>query len=241
MDKFVSEIHETLNDGKIFLIDKPYQWTSFDVISKIKSVLKYKFDIKKIKIGHAGTLDPLATGLLIVCTGKKTKSINELQSMDKEYTGTFFIGKTTPSFDLETEVDKEYRTEHIENKDILNAAKKLTGNIEQIPPLYSAKKIDGKRAYLYARKGKEKTLNPSNITIHQFDIIKEDMPYIDFFVKCSKGTYIRSLARDFGHLLKSGAYLYNLRRLKIGEYNVNDAIDINSIEEIINSLTENPK
>ncbi len=230
----IQQLKDSLLTGEVLLFDKPYKWTSFDVISKIKSLLRYKLDIKKIKIGHAGTLDPLATGLLIICTGKKTKTIQEFQNMEKEYEGTFHLGATTPSFDLETQLDKEYTTEHITEKMIEKAVEKLTGKLEQLPPLYSAKKINGKRAYLYARKGKSDTpIEPNTIYISKFQIKKTALPDIDFNVVCSKGTYIRSLARDFGFALGSGAYLKNLRRTRIGEYQINNAISIEEFEKMI--------
>ncbi len=225
----------SLTKGTLLLIDKPYKWTSFDVVNKMKTLLRYQLNIEKIKAGHAGTLDPLATGLLIVCTGKMTKSLGEIQNMDKEYQGTFFLGATTPSFDLETSPDKEYPTEHISEKIIHDAAKKLTGNVEQLPPLYSAKKIHGKRAYSYARKGKSDTpIKPAIVNISRFEINRIDLPEIDFNIVCGKGTYIRSVARDFGAALDSGAYLKRLRRTRIGKYHLNDALTIGKLEDLLN-------
>jgi tRNA pseudouridine55 synthase len=193
--------------GEVLLFDKPIGWTSFDVVNKVRYLIRSHLGIKKIKVGHAGTLDPLATGLLILCTGKFTKRIQEFQDQDKEYTGTFFLGATTPSFDKETEIDKTYNISHITDDKILNAAKQLTGDIEQIPPLFSAIKIKGKRAYDYARKNKDVKLNPRKVSINEFEITGIDLPKIYFRVSCSKGTYIRSLARDFGEALNAGAYL----------------------------------
>ncbi len=228
------KLRNSFLDGCVLLFDKPYQWTSFDVVNKLKALLRHQLEIKKIKIGHAGTLDPLATGLLIVCTGKMTKSIHKFQDMDKEYNGIFYIGATTPSFDLETSPDKEYSISHITKEEIEETAKQFTGSIEQLPPLFSAKKIDGKRAYSYARKGKSDTPTKSNtVHIYDFSITNTNLPYVNFNVVCSKGTYIRSLAHDFGVALNSGAYLKNLRRVRIGTYHVNDAWDINDFEKSI--------
>ncbi len=228
------ELKESLINGKVLHFDKPYEWTSFDVVNKVKILLRHKLGISKIKIGHAGTLDPLATGLLIICTGKMTKTIHEFQNMDKEYTGTFFIGATTPSFDLETKPDKDYPVGHISEKKIEEAAKSMTGQLEQIPPLFSAKKINGKRAYQYARKGKTDTyIKPSNVNIFRFEITRVNLPEVDFNIVCSKGTYIRSVARDFGSALDSGAYLKNLRRIRIGEFHVNNAYNISDFESSI--------
>ncbi len=218
--------------GEILLFDKPYEWTSFDVVNKIRLVIRRKTGINKIKIGHAGTLDPLATGLLILCTGKFTKKIEEIQIQDKEYTGTFYIGKTTPSFDRETEVDKEYPAGHIDEKSILSAANKFTGAIEQTPPVFSAKRLKGKRLYEYARKGEAVDIPSKIIKIYSFEIKNINMPLIDFKVHCSKGTYIRSLARDFGQALGSGAFLNDLRRTASGDYTVDEAYSIEEFESL---------
>ena len=222
--------------GKTLLIDKPYKWTSFDVVNKLKSLLRYILKIKKIKIGHAGTLDPLATGLLIVCTGKATKEIESFQNLDKTYTGTFIIGKTTPSFDLETKEGEEIPSGHVTGKLINKTAKTFIGEQQQVPPLYSAKKIDGERAYTHARKGEHKELKSVNISIKTFDITRIELPEVDFRVTCSKGTYIRALARDFGLSLKSGAYLQSLKRTHIGTHSLDDAITIAHLEEIIRQV-----
>ena len=217
--------------GKILLIDKPLTWSSFQAVNKIKYVLKRKYNLpKSFKIGHAGTLDPLATGLLIICTGKFTKKIPELQGMTKEYTGTFYIGATTPSYDLETEVDNTYPTEHLTEELIYNATKQFIGEVEQKPPIFSAIKKDGKRLYEHARKGEEVEITARKVVIHEFEITKIALPEINFRVVCSKGTYIRSLAYDFGLTLNSGAYLSVLRRTKIGEFSVENAVKIDTFE-----------
>ncbi|SFS77485.1 tRNA pseudouridine55 synthase [Zhouia amylolytica] len=215
---------EELKEGKILLIDKPLNWSSFQAVNKMKWAILKKFKIKKIKIGHAGTLDPLATGLLVICVGKYTKKIPELQGQIKEYTGTFTVGATTPSYDLETTIDQTYPTEHITSELILDTTNKFIGEIEQIPPVFSALKKDGKRLYEFAREGKEVKVNPRIIKISEFEITKIEMPEIHFRVVCSKGTYIRSLAHDFGKALNSGAHLSELRRTKIGDFNVDKAI-----------------
>jgi tRNA pseudouridine55 synthase len=222
-------------EGKTILVDKPYGWTSYDVVNKIRWHLKKKLNVKKIKVGHAGTLDPLATGLLIVCTGKHTKLIESIMPGLKTYTGTFLLGKTTPSFDLETEFDKEFPTDHITEVHLEAARKSLTGKINQIPPVFSAKQIDGKRAYDFARAGKEIELSPVEIEIHNFEIHTESFPEINFKITCSKGTYIRSMARDFGKLLNSGATLVALRRINSGEHSVENA---NLPDEIISQIME---
>ncbi len=218
-------------DGELLLIDKPVEWTSFDVVNKIRWAISRKTGIRKIKVGHAGTLDPLATGLLILCTGKFTKKINELQLLEKEYTGTFYLGATTPSFDGETEVDQVYPTDHIQTEHIVEATRELTGEIEQVPPAYSAIKISGTRAYQMARKNDEVKLKPRKISILEFEITRIGLPELDFRVSCSKGTYIRSLARDFGLALQSGAYLFSLRRTRIGKFHVADAMTIGQFLE----------
>jgi len=220
-------------EGEVLLIDKPLNWTSFDVVNFIRSFLKRTYNIKKLKVGHAGTLDPLATGLLIICTGKMTKKINDFQGMDKVYVGQMKLGATTPSFDLETEEDSHFDISDITEKDLLSTATKLTGEIEQIPPMYSAVKIDGKRAYELARKKQEGVIKSRKVTVYNFDLLNTDLPFINFYVKSSKGTYIRSLVRDFGELLHNGAYLTELRRTQIGDFNVNDALTIDSFKEAV--------
>ncbi|MCK5846320.1 MAG: tRNA pseudouridine(55) synthase TruB [Bacteroidales bacterium] len=223
--------------GEVLLVDKEMEWTSFDVVNSIRSSLRKTYNIKKFKVGHAGTLDPLATGLLLVCTGKATKTIDSLQVQDKVYTGSIFLGGTTPSFDKETEIDKEYPTDHITEELILKTAKTFEGEIDQVPPVYSALKINGKRAYQYARNNEEVIMKSRKIHIHYFKITKIELPEIYFEVKCSKGTYIRSLARDFGADINSGGYLSSLRRTKIGEFSVNNALKVKQIKDIISAFT----
>ncbi len=219
------QIVENVDLGQLILIDKPLRWTSFDVVKKLKFAGKFK------KIGHAGTLDPLATGLLILCTGKMTKQIDNYQAQQKEYSGTFILGKTTPSIDLETDFDGEYPIEHIDNELIENAKKQLTGTIQQFPPIFSAIKQDGKRLYESARKGLEVEIKPREVTVMLFEIDITNFPSINFTIVCSKGTYIRSIVRDFGILCQSGAYLASLRREKIGDFNVKDALTIEQFVE----------
>ncbi len=220
-------------EGEILLIDKPSGWTSFDVVNKIRHMLRYHLKIKKIKVGHTGTLDPLATGLLVICTGKATKKIAGLTGLDKEYTGRFFLGATTPSSDLETEIDHHFETTHIREGDILDAARHFSGEIMQVPPAYSAVKVDGTRSYLHARKNEAVELPPRKVHIHEFEILDAGLPEVAFRVLCSKGTYIRSLARDLGEYLKSGAYLSELRRTKVGQFRIEDAISIEELEKRI--------
>ena len=214
---------EKLTEGEVLLINKPLRWTSFDVVNKLRSMLTHATG-KKLKVGHAGTLDPLATGLLIICTGKKTTTIDEIQSAEKEYTGALTLGATTPSFDLETEPDASFPTAHITTEQIHGAAKEFTGTLQQTPPVYSAVKIDGNAAYKYARKGKIAELKPREITISEFEITKIEMTTVSFRIVCSKGTYIRSLADDFGKRLGSGAYLSSLCRIRIGEFQLKNAL-----------------
>ncbi|TDS63612.1 tRNA pseudouridine(55) synthase TruB [Myroides indicus] len=218
-------------NGHILLIDKPLHWTSFQAVNKIKWLLKTKLGLKKIKVGHAGTLDPLASGLLIICTGKATKQISELQGLFKEYTGTFYIGATTPSYDLETEIDCLFPTKHINETLLEEVRTSFVGTIEQKPPIFSAIKKDGKRLYEHARKGEEVEIASRAITIHEFELTRIALPEIDFRTACSKGTYIRSLAFDFGKALQSGAHLTALRRTKIGSYNIKNAISLEEFEQ----------
>lgn len=222
-------------EGQVLRIDKPLHWSSFQAVNKIKWALKKHMGLKKIKVGHAGTLDPLATGLLIVCTGKFTKRIPELQGMEKEYTGTFHIGATTPSYDLETEINETFPTEHITDELIHETVKQFLGEIDQKPPVFSAIKKDGKRLYEHARKGEEVEIAFRKTTIHEFEITRIALPEIDFRVVCSKGTYIRSLAYDFGKALQSGAHLTALRRTKIGQFSVEGAITPEAFEDEIKS------
>ena len=229
----MSTTEEFLN-GQVLLIDKPLNWTSFQVVNKLRWEIRHAFNIKKIKVGHAGTLDPLATGLLVICTGKMTKQINTFQGQDKEYTGTFVIGSTTPSYDLETEIDHTFPTDHITDELIHQTTQQFIGDIEQFPPVFSAIKKDGKRLYEFARAGEDVEITSRTVTISEFEITKIDGNNIDFRVVCSKGTYIRSLAHDFGKALHSGAHLSVLRRTKIGSFDVANAL---SPEAFIKSLT----
>ncbi|MCK0188830.1 tRNA pseudouridine(55) synthase TruB [Arenibacter sp. F20364] len=215
---------ENFLEGQVLLIDKPLGWSSFQAVNSLKWKIRKKFQLKKIKIGHAGTLDPLATGLLLICTGKATKTINELQGQEKEYTGTITLGGTTPSYDLETEINENFPTDHITNELIHSTTAQFIGDIEQIPPVFSALKKDGKRLYEYAREGKEVEIKKRGVTITEFEITSVELPMIHFRVVCSKGTYIRSLAHDFGKALQTGAHLSSLKRTKIGDFNVNNAI-----------------
>ena len=220
-------------EGHTLLINKPLKWTSFDVVKKIRNTLKPLSVGKKLKVGHAGTLDPLADGLLIICTGKYTKKIQEFQALEKEYTGVFTLGATTPSFDLETAIDRQFPVNHI-SKDMLDSvAHNLTGQIEQTPPLYSAIKQNGKRLYELARKGEKVSIKKRKVLVSEFEITKIDMPNIWVRIKCSKGTYIRSLADSFGKKLNSGAYLSQLTRTKIGPYSLHEAVDIQTFTESI--------
>jgi tRNA pseudouridine55 synthase len=221
-------------EGQILLIDKPLTWSSFQAVNKLKYILKRKYNLpKKFKIGHAGTLDPLATGLLIVCTGKFTKKITEIQGQAKEYTGTITIGATTPSYDLETEVDATFPIEHITEALIQETTKQFVGEIDQKPPVFSAIKKDGVRLYEHARAGEEVEIASRKTTIHEFEITRIALPEIDFRVVCSKGTYIRSLAYDFGMALNSGGYLSALRRTKIGDFSVDNGISPEEFEKIV--------
>ncbi|POY40204.1 tRNA pseudouridine(55) synthase TruB [Flavobacterium alvei] len=223
---------EDFLNGQIILIDKPLHWTSFQAVNKMKYALINKVGLpKKFKIGHAGTLDPLASGLLLVCTGKFTKKITELQGQAKEYTGTFYIGATTPSYDLETEIDQTFDSSHIDEKLIYETVNQFLGEIDQKPPIFSAIKKEGVRLYEHARAGETVEIASRKTTIHEFEITRIALPEIDFRVVCSKGTYIRSLAYDFGIAMKTGSHLTVLRRTKIGDYDVNNAVDITMFEQ----------
>lgn len=230
----------TLKEGSVFLIDKPYTWTSFNVVGKFKVLIRRATGDKTIKVGHAGTLDPLATGLLVVCTGKATKRVNELMAQRKEYLATIKIGETTPSFDLETKPDKQYPTEHITPELIQAVVNGFIGPQEQIPPLFSAKFIDGKRAYEFARKGVDMELKPASIEIYGMEVVRFEMPFLELNISCSKGTYIRSIARDIGVALKSGAHLVQLRRTASGDFKIDDALTIEEIEKKFSSLCNQP-
>ena len=224
---------EDYKNGQVLLIDKPLNWTSFQVVNKLRWEIRQKFNIKKIKVGHAGTLDPLATGLLILCTGKFTKKIETYQAQVKEYTGAITVGGTTPSYDLETEIDKEFPIDHISDALIHKTTKQFIGEIDQKPPIFSALKKDGKKLYEIARAGETVEIKTRKITIQEFEITNIALPNIEFRVVCSKGTYIRSLAYDFGKALNSGAHLSALRRTKIGDYSV---LNAQSIEGFISDL-----
>ena len=224
---------EDFKDGKILLIDKPLEWTSFQVVNKLRWHIRKQFNLKKIKVGHAGTLDPLATGLLIICTGKQTKNIETYQGQIKEYTGTIVVGATTPSYDLETEVNETFPIDHITDELIHKTTEQFIGKIQQKPPIFSAIKKDGKRLYELARQGKTTEIKSREIEIREFEITKIDLPNIEFRVVCSKGTYIRSLANDFGVALNSGGHLSVLRRTKIGDFTVKNALSIDGfIDEL---------
>lgn len=222
---------EDYKNGQVLLIDKPLTWTSFQVVNKLRWEIRQRFNIKKIKVGHAGTLDPLATGLLIVCTGKQTKQIDTYQGQIKEYTGTFTIGATTPSYDLETEIDKTFSTAHITEDLLHETTKQFVGEIQQKPPIFSAIKKDGKRLYELARKGETTEIKARTVTVSEFEITKVNLPEVEFRIVCSKGTYIRSLAFDYGKALNSGAHLSVLRRTKIGDFSVDNALSVESFIE----------
>jgi tRNA pseudouridine55 synthase len=222
---------EDFQTGQILLIDKPLTWTSFQVVNKVRWLIRKQFSIKKIKVGHAGTLDPLASGLLILCTGKFTKKIDLYQAQEKEYTGTITLGGTTPSFDLETEVDQPFDVSNISSELIHAATAQFIGKIQQQPPIFSALKKDGKRLYEFARAGEAVEIPTRTVHISEFEIIRIDIPEVDFRVVCSKGTYIRSLANDFGKALNNGGYLSALRRTRIGDFSVENAISIENFEK----------
>ncbi|WP_019037599.1 tRNA pseudouridine(55) synthase TruB [Psychroflexus tropicus] len=231
MDKLTLE---QIKEGQVLLFDKPLNWTSFQVVNKVRWLIKQKFKLKKIKVGHAGTLDPLATGLVILCTGKATKTIESLMGQTKVYTGEFTLGATTPSYDMETEIDERFEIDHIDHDLIEETIKQFQGEIMQQPPVFSALKKEGKRLYEYARKGEKVDIPMRKVKIDHFMITRFNLPQLEFKVKCSKGTYIRSLAHDFGKSLSSGAYLSGLRRTQIGDYNVDDAFSIEDFEKLLN-------
>ena len=219
--------------GIVLLIDKPLNWTSFQVVNKVRWAIRQKYGIKKLKVGHAGTLDPLATGLLILCTGKMTKQIDTYQGQEKEYTGTLKLGSTTPSYDLESEVDQEFPTGHITPEAIESIIQQFTGEIEQYPPIFSAVHVDGKRAYDLARQGEQPVMPPRQVHVSLLELNSDDFPNIRFRVRCSKGTYIRSLAHDIGKALNSGAHLTELRRTAIGDFHVDNAF---TVEDFLSEL-----
>ncbi|NCD71598.1 tRNA pseudouridine(55) synthase TruB [Mucilaginibacter agri] len=228
---------EEFAQGQLLLINKPYSWTSFDVVGKIRN----SFKPLKLKVGHAGTLDPLATGLLIVCTGKMTKQIDTFQAEEKEYTGTLVLGATTPSYDMETEVDETFDISHITETDIYNATRQFTGEIQQYPPAHSAIKVDGERLYEKARRGEDVELKARTVTITEFEITAINLPEVEFRVVCSKGTYIRSLVYDFGRSLNNGAYMSKLRRTRSGNFKIEDAFEVMELVNNIRSLKVQPE
>ncbi len=215
---------DDITNGKIILIDKPIEWTSFDVVKYIRKSIQTRLKVKRIKVGHAGTLDPLATGLLIVCIGKETKNISKYQDLSKKYTGIIKLGETTPSYDRETEIDRTYNYNHIDENKVLKISKTFIGKQKQFPPIYSALKKDGKRMYKYAREKIEIEIKPRDIEIYDFKILNFSTPYIEFVVECSKGTYIRSIANDYGQKLNSGSHLHELKRISIGDFSISDAL-----------------
>lgn len=223
--------------GATLLVNKPKDWTSFDVVNKIRYKLKHQLKVKKIKVGHAGTLDPMATGLLIICTGKATKTLADYQNLPKSYTGTMYLGATTPSFDAETEIDQRFETEHITSELLERARQQFLGDIEQIPPMYSAIKVDGQPLYKKARKGETVKVEPRPVSIYDFNLTRIAMPEIDFEVSCSKGTYIRSLVHDFGKALRSGAYLTALCRTSVGDFKLEDAWELEDLLDFIEETT----
>ncbi|MCG8332567.1 MAG: tRNA pseudouridine(55) synthase TruB [Chitinophagales bacterium] len=222
--------------GATLLIDKPQGWTSFDVVNKVRYKLKHLLKVKKIKVGHAGTLDPMATGLLILCTGKFTKKLTQFQGLPKTYTGTMQMGSVTPSYDAETEVSERFPIDHIDEKLLEEARKKFVGDIEQVPPMFSAIKVNGQPLYKKARKGEQLEIEPRPVHIYDFDLTRLELPEIDFSVSCSKGTYIRSLAYDFGKALESGAYLTALRRTSVGEFRLEDAWQLEQLLDYIDEM-----
>ena len=233
MDNFPETVEDFL-DGQILLINKPLGWTSFDVVKKIKNLIRTKYSLKKIKVGHAGTLDPLATGLLIVCTGKFTKLISKIQGQEKTYTGTITLGGTTPSYDLETEVDNNYETAHITEELIKESTTQFIGEIDQKPPIFSALKKGGERLYEKARRGETIEIESRKVTVREFTITSIVKLEVTFEIKCSKGTYIRSIAHDFGAALNSGGHLSKLCRTSIGEYQISEAIDVETFKKLLN-------
>jgi len=226
-------------EGQVLLFNKPLYWTSFDLVNKVRNMIRSTLGIKKIKVGHAGTLDPLASGLMIICTGRFTKKIDEFRDLDKEYVATFHLGETTPSFDLETETDKTYPTEHITEKIVKEVLNSFLGEQKQLPPMYSAKFIEGKRAYEFARQGIHKELEPVTVFFREIELLSFGIPETKIRIVCSKGTYIRSFARDFGFALKSGSYLSSLERSAIGSYDLKGAYDLEKFQEYIEQMKQN--
>lgn len=228
-------------EGEVVFLNKPLDWTSFDVVNRFRCKLSRKLGVKKIKVGHAGTLDPKATGVMIVCTGRATKRIEAFQSQTKEYVATLKLGATTPSFDLEKEIDVTYPTEHITREMIEKVLRQFIGHIEQVPPAFSACSVDGKRAYKLARRGREVTLKPKALVIDELELIDCQLPFITIRVVCSKGTYIRALARDIGQSLDSGAHLIALERTRVGDVTLNQCINIADIDTFLDTLTPDNK
>ncbi len=233
MKQTFSNINE-FAEGQLLLVNKPYKWTSFDVVGKIRNAFKPL----KLKVGHAGTLDPLATGLLIICTGKMTRQIDTFQAEEKEYTGTFTLGATTPTYDLESEPEQKFPTDKITEQQIMEACKQFIGEIQQFPPAHSAIKVDGERLYEKARRGEEVELKARTLTISEFEITRIELPEVDFRVVCSKGTYIRSLANDFGIALNNGAYLSRLRRTRSGNFNIDESWQVLDLVSTIRELKQ---
>lgn len=226
-------------EGQVLLFNKPLYWTSFDLVNKVRNMIRSSLGIKKIKVGHAGTLDPLASGLMIICTGRATKKIDEFRDLDKEYVATIHIGATTPSFDLETETDGHYPTGHVTEEEVKLVLRGFLGEQKQMPPIYSAKQIDGKRAYEFARKGIQKELEPVTVYFRELELISFGIPETRIRILCSKGTYVRSFARDFGVALKSGACLSALERTAIGPYTVDKAYDLEKFGQLIEQMKQN--
>lgn len=228
-------------EGALLLVDKPIGWTSFDVVNKLRYKIKHKLGVRKIKVGHAGTLDPLATGLLIICTGKFTKKLNTLQGLVKDYTGTLKLGASTPSYDAEEKEDQQYPIDHIDEALLETTRQQFLGDIEQIPPMFSAIKVDGERLYKQARKGKVVEIKPRPVHIYNFDLQAINLPNVDFYIKCSKGTYIRSIANDYGKAMDSGSYLTALRRTAIGDHSIDDAWNLDELIAYIEAMEIPPE
>ena len=228
---------DSLVEGQLLLMDKPIEWSSFQVVNKVRSALKRKYGLKKIKVGHAGTLDPLATGLLVLCTGKMTKKIQEIQGLEKMYTGTITLGATTPSYDLETPFDQHFPIDHITPEQLVSTRAQFVGAIAQYPPIFSAIKKEGKRLYEFARNGEKVEIQPRTVHIKSFELTQISLPTVNFEVCCSKGTYIRSLAHDYGKALESGGYLSVLRRTSIGQYEVNNALSPDQFVQVLDGIS----
>jgi tRNA pseudouridine55 synthase len=235
----LSEKEGFFERGQVLIFTKPLYWTSFDLVNKVRIMFRSKLGIKKIKVGHAGTLDPLATGLMIICTGKATKRIEDFMGLEKEYVATLHIGETTPSFDLETETDGIFPVDHINEELVIKTIASFLGEQKQIPPLHSAKYIDGKRAYEFARKGIQKEMTPVPINIRELELLSYGIPETTIRMLCSKGTYVRSFARDFGLALNSGCYLSSLQRISIGDFKVSEAYTLEKFEEYLEQMKQN--